>query len=167
MNNILLKPLTKDGYEDFVIRNQQAFIMAVEDEFGELDEEPISQEDIRACLNHPLEEAYNIVYCGKVVGGVAVRVDKESSKNSLDLIFVHREHLGEGIGYMAWKKIEELYPDTLKWETHTPHFMMKNIHFYVNKCGFKIVEFFNEYHPEPEDFDMGGVPFFVFEKIMK
>ena len=92
MNNILLKPLTKDGYEDFVIRNQQAFIMAVEDEFGELDEEPISQEDIRACLNHPLEEAYNIVYCGKVVGGVAVRVDKESSKNSLGFVYmVHHQ----------------------------------------------------------------------------
>ncbi len=166
MQDISLKSLLKEEYEDFVIRNQQAFILAVEDEFGELDEEPISKEDIRNCLNHPLEEAYNIVCCGQVIGGVAVRVDKETNKNSLDLIFVDREHLGKGIGYMAWKKIEELYPDTLIWETHTPHFMMKNIHFYVNKCGFKIVEFFNEYHPEPEDSDMGGVPFFVFNKEM-
>ena len=44
--------------------------------------------------------------------------------------------------------------------------ILKNIHFYVNKCGFKITEFFNEYHPEPEDSDMGGVPFFVFNKEM-
>ena len=164
MNNISLKPLTKDEYEDFVIRNQQAFILAVEDELGELDEEPISKEDIRNCLNHPMEEPYNIVCGGKVVGGVAVRVDKKTHKNSLDLIFVGSEYLGNGIGYTAWQKIEELYPDTLVWETHTPHFMMKNIHFYVNKCRFKIVEFFNDYHPEPEDSDMGGVPFFVFEK---
>ena len=25
---------------------------------------------------------------------------------------------------------------------------MRNIHFYVNKCGFHIVEFFNEHHPD-------------------
>ncbi|ADD42351.1 hypothetical protein Snas_2674 [Stackebrandtia nassauensis DSM 44728] len=27
----------------------------------------------------------------------------------------------------------------------------RNIHFYVNKCGFHIVEFFNEHHPDPHD----------------
>lgn len=166
MQDISLKRILTEEYEDFVIRNQQAFILAVEEEFGELDEEPISKEDIRACLNHPKEDAYNIIHCGQVVGGVAVRADKETKKNSLDLIFVHEKYLGKGIGYRAWKMIEELYPDTKVWETHTPHFMMKNIHFYVNKCGFKIVEFFNEYHPEPEDSDMGGVPFFVFNKEM-
>lgn len=29
----------------------------------------------------------------------------------------------------------------------TPYFEVRNIHFYVNKCGFHIVEFFNEHHP--------------------
>lgn len=45
------------------------------------------------------------------------------------------------------------------------------IHFYVNRCGFHIVEFFSEKHPDPhapeggkgEDFD--GI--FRFEKVMK
>ena len=128
MQDISLKPLLTEEYEDFVIRNQQAFILAVEEKFGELDEEPISKEDIRKCLNHPMEEAYNIVCCGQVVGGVAVRVDKETKKNSLDLIFVHEDFLGKGIGHEAWNLIEEKYPDTVVWETHTPHFMMKNIH---------------------------------------
>ena len=64
---------------------------------------------------------------------------------------MHEEYLGKGIGYKAWKMIEELYPDTKVWETHTPHFMMKNIHFYVNRCGFHIVEFFNSHHPDPND----------------
>ena len=34
-----------------------------------------------------------------------------------------------------------------EWELVTPHFEVRNIHFYVNKCGFHIVEFFNEHHP--------------------
>ena len=28
------------------------------------------------------------------------------------------------------------------------YFEVRNIHFYVNKCGFHIVEFFNEHHPD-------------------
>ena len=47
----------------------------------------------------------------------------------------------------------------------------ENIHFYVNKCGFHIVEFQNKYHPapdEPEDFiGDGGEGMFVFRKQMR
>ena len=47
-----------------------------------------------------------------------------------------------------------------------------DIHFYLNKCGFRIVEFYNKYHPAPEmpegededpDDDCG---FFRFKKLM-
>ena len=37
------------------------------------------------------------------------------------------------------------------WETCTPYFDRRNIHFYVNVCGFHIVEFFNERHPAPDE----------------
>ena len=40
---------------------------------------------------------------------------------------------------------------TIAWETITPYFEKRNVHFYVNKCGFHIVEFFNEHHPDPHD----------------
>jgi hypothetical protein len=35
--------------------------------------------------------------------------------------------------------------------THTLYFEQRNIHFYVNKCGFSIVEFFHPGHPDPHD----------------
>lgn len=31
-----------------------------------------------------------------------------------------------------------------------------NIHFYVNRCGFHIVEFFNKYHQDPNDSEMNA-----------
>ena len=31
-----------------------------------------------------------------------------------------------------------------------------NINFYVNRCGFHIVEYFNEFHPDPNDPDAAG-----------
>ena len=42
-----------------------------------------------------------------------------------------------------------------KWpsETVTPYFEKRNIHFYVNRCGFHIVEFFNSHHPDLNDPD--------------
>lgn len=54
------------------------------------------------------------------------------------------------------------------------HFEKRNIHFYVNRCRFHIVEFFNKYHPDPEDSDAGNElddqfpdGMFRFEKIVK
>ena len=31
------------------------------------------------------------------------------------------------------------------------HFEKRNIHFYVNRCGFHIVEFYNSHHPDLHD----------------
>ena len=55
----------------------------------------------------------------------------------------------------AWKEVERLYPKTRVWETCTPYFETRNIHYYVNKCGFHIVEFFNAHHPDPHDPETG------------
>lgn len=68
--------------------------------------------------------------------------------------------------------IEQAFPQTRVWETATPYFEKRNIHFYVNKCGFKIVAFYNRHHPDPnqgpghahegsEEDEM-----FAFEKVM-
>jgi hypothetical protein len=54
-------------------------------------------------------------------------------------------------------------------EIVTPYFEKRNIHFYVNRCGFHIVEFFNSHHPDPhdqpsDDDDSDGM--FRFQKVM-
>ena len=75
-----------------------------------------------------------------------------------------------GIDAEMWDEIEKLHPETKVWETCTPYFERRNIHFYVNRCGFHIVEFLNEKNPGadmPEDF-IGdrGQGMFVFRKQM-
>ena len=47
--------------------------------------------------------------------------------------------------------MEKLHPEVKVWETVTPYFEKRNIHFYVNRCGFHIVEFFNSHHHGPDD----------------
>ncbi len=76
----------------------------------------------------------------------------------------------KGIGQKIWNEIESLYLNTKIWETCTPYFDKRNIHFYVNKLGFHIVEFFNEKNPEPDcdiNHPMADEEMFRFEKIMK
>lgn len=46
-------------------------------------------------------------------------------------------------------EIEKLHPETKVWETCTPYFDKRNIHFYINCCGFHAVEFYNKHHPDP------------------
>ena len=90
--------------------------------------------------------------------------------NHLDLLYVKSGVQGKGIGKSIWYAFEKLYPDTKVWETCTPYFEKRNIHFYVNICGFHITEFFNEKHPmldTPDDFiGDGNEGMFVFQKEM-
>lgn len=69
------------------------------------------------------------------------------------MLFVSPNVHSKGIGYAAWCEIEKMYPQVKLWGTVTPYFEQRNIHFYVNRCGFHIVEFFNKHHPDPNETD--------------
>lgn len=152
---------------------QKAFAVAVVEEFGSLPDGPIPSD-------HVLDDAFaapgavvlNVISGGKTVGGAVVTINRETQKNSLDLFFIKVGEEGRGLGLQAWRAIEQRFPDTVVWQTHTPYFEKRNIHFYVNKCGFRITEFFNKHHHDPEHPDdqndlPGDGDAFQFEKIMR
>lgn len=156
---------------------QEAFRIAVVETFGDSDYGPIpSDQDVQESFDAPGAAVYHIVHNGERAGGAVVRINSETGHNSLDLFYVSPKHHSRGLGLSAWKAIEAQYPDTVLWETATPYFEKRNIHFYVNKCGFHIVEFYNEHHPDPrmhdpEDEHDDSLPgmdgFFKFQKVMK
>ena len=108
------------------------------------------------------------------MGGALVRRHEDTGRNSLDLFFIDLGMHNRGLGLAAWKAIEARYPATRIWETVTPYFEQRNIHFYINTCGFHAVEFFNPHHRDPEHpAPAEGTPeppgmeaFFRFEKVM-
>ena len=90
------------------------------------------------------------------------------------ILFVSPKAHSKGIGYATWCAVEKLHPEVKVWETGTPYFEKRNIHFYVNRCGFHIVEFYNSHHPDPNDPEMAEQMdeqfpegMFRFEKVMK
>lgn len=106
-------------------------------------------------------EAYRIMHGSEKVGGLVIKTD--GAKGELLLLFVSPAMHSKGFGYSAWKLVESMHPEVKLWETCTPYFETRNIHFYVNRCGFHIVEFFNRCHPDPKEED-GTDEFFRFEK---
>jgi hypothetical protein len=99
-----------------------------------------------------------------------VTINEETHHNTLDLFFLKVGEHGQGLGHKAWLAIEARYPKTIIWQTHTPYFEKRNIHFYVNKCGFKIITFFNARHPDPHHPGPSDLPDdegFLFEKVMQ
>ena len=153
MPEIKLEKLQDFDREQFILDNQEAFNYGALEEFGrrddhfEEDEQIISRETIERSIDGG--EAYRIVCDGQNVGGVILKVEGE--RGDLEILFVSPRVHSKGIGYAAWCEVEKLHPEVKVWETVTPYFEKRNIHFYVNRCGFHIVEFYNSYHPDPND----------------
>ncbi len=166
-----LLPMTASDIPTFKTDIQEAFQKGFEDVYGKTDGTILPEKDIDRSLNEQGSVAYKAIVDGDFVGGAIVVISEETQHNHLDLLYVKYGTQTKGVGYEIWNEIERLHPDTKVWETCTPYFEKRNIHFYVNKCGFHIVKFINEKNSEPdmpEDFiGDGGEGMFVFEKIMK
>lgn len=165
----LLVPVDKEDMHKYKKDMQEAFQQGAIKEYGDLDVEILPEKDIDESLAKKGAIAYKAVVNGKMLGGAIVVIDEVHGHNHLDFLYVKYGTQSKGIGELIWNEIEKMYPETKVWETCTPYFEKRNIHFYVNKCGFHIVEFFNPHHKDPsipsdvidEDY------FFRFEKVMK
>ena len=176
---VILIPLHPEDREQFILDNQWAFKYGAKQEFGMRDdrceegEEVISRKTIERSIDGENSETYRIVLDGQNVGGVVLQIDKEAAKGELELLFVLPECHSKGIGQAAWKAVEAMHPEILTWETITPYFEKRNIHFYVNRCGFHIVEFWNKHQhgpavPEDEEGNWSmDDEMFVFRKEMR
>ncbi len=166
-----LIPMIPDDIPKFKSDIQEAFQKGFEDVYGKTDGTILPEEDIDRSLYAQGAVAYKALVDGQMLGGAVVVIDKETQHNHLDLLYVKYGTQAKGIGFQIWAEIEKLHPETKIWETCTPYFDRRNIHFYVNKCGFHVVKFINEKAPDPntpDDFiGDGGEGMFVFEKRMQ
>ena len=130
----------------------------------------LPDEDFYRSLRAEGAEAYEAVNAdGQRVGGAIITIDNLTHDGELAFLYVKVGVQSKGIGQAIWKAIETMHPEVELWETCTPYFDRRNIHFYINRCGFHAVEFFNEHHPDPhmpEQFDQED-GLFKFEKRMK
>ncbi|MCR5184922.1 MAG: GNAT family N-acetyltransferase [Bacilli bacterium] len=170
--DVRLEILKQSDEEQFIKDNQAAFNFGAEQYFNkqELEEQHeeegqiISRETIVNSIHQEGSIAYRIIADENKVGGIILNIDGD--KGELEIFFVIPSCESKGIGQAAWKEVERLHPEVKVWETVTPYFEKRNIHFYVNKLGFHIVEFYNEFNKDinmPEELD--GM--FRFRKVIE
>ena len=157
----------KDEMQEAFLRGFQAY----NKDDGEDDTnlwQVLPDEDFYQSLRAEGAEAYEAVDAdGQRVGGAILSIHK--TEGELAFLYVKVGVQSKGIGQSIWKSIETMHPEVEVWETCTPYFDRRNIHFYINRCGFHAVEFFNEHHPDPhmpEQLDQED-GLFKFEKRMK
>ena len=155
MEELILAPPQDNDREQFILDNQWAFKYGAQQEFGMRDErceegdEVISRDTIERSMDGENAETYRIVVNGEIVGGLVLSIEKDVQKGALELLFVNPNAHSKGIGQAAWQAVERMHPEIKVWETITPYFEKRNIHFYVNRCGFHIVEFWNKHFHGP------------------
>lgn len=172
---ITLLPVPKEELDTVKKEMQAAFLKGLHDSFPEAEDPtkmgPVPPEDsYEESLYAEGAVVRQFMMNGERVGGIVLQMDEETQRNEVDLFYITAD--GKGIGTKAWAAVEEAFPQTKVWELHTPYFEKRNIHFYVNKCGFHIVEFNHKGNPgpnvegeEPESDE--EYEFFRFEKVMK
>jgi GNAT superfamily N-acetyltransferase len=101
--------------------------------------------------------AFKILQNDRLIGGAFMTFTRESHKGELVLFGLEPTYQGRGLGQKVWRYIEEIYSDIEVWELLTPTAALINVDFYVNKCGFHIVEITKD-----SDFHKWGM--FRFEK---
>lgn len=158
-NHVTLRPTEPTDFTAFKRDLQAAFAVAAVEEMGELPDGPIpSDADLDRALAAPNAVVLHILNDARGVGGAVVTINRNTQANSLDLLFIAVGNHGQGLGRAAWSAIEAMFPDTRSWETVTPYFEKRNIHFYVNVCGFHIVEYYHERNPDPHTPSPTGLP---------
>ena len=167
--NFKLIPIEKEDVVNYKKDMQEAFQKGAMQEFNNLNVEILSEKDIEESLSKKGAVAYKAVVDGKMSGGAIVVIDETTQHNHLDFLYVKYGIQSKGIGQKIWNEVERLYPKTKVWETFTPYFEKRNVHFYINRLGFHAVEFFNPRHKDPKTPDdmIGGDYFFRFEKVME
>ena len=169
--DIRLELLKSKDEEQFIKDNQAAFNFGAEQYFNEQELEEqheeygqiISKETIIQSIHREGSIAYRIMDGDKKVGGIIINLKDDFG--DLEIFFVIPSCESKGVGQAAWKEVERLHPEIKIWETVTPYFEQRNIHFYINKLGFHIVEFYTKFLKD-KDMPEGMDGMFRFQKII-
>lgn len=175
-SEIIVAPVPQEELQIVKRELQEAFMKGLQDSFLEAEnpEEmgPLpSDEDFERSLHAKDSVVRQLVQDGQRIGGVILQIDVATGRGEVDFFYTLSSAHGKGIGTKAWFAIEAAFSEVSVWELHTPYFEKRNIHFYVNKCGFQIVEFYHKGNPGPnvegEEPDSDEeYEFFRFEKVM-
>ena len=152
-----LVPTRLDEREFFIANLQTAFRRAD-------GSNKFRSEDLPRFFERTNATLWNILADKIFVGGAVLIINGMTQRNKLSLFFVNADYRNRGVGFAAWRVIEKLFPATRVWEASTPWLDKRNLHFYLNKCGFNAVSIYGSHSPvQSSDKEI----YLALEKIMR
>ncbi|MBE5967888.1 MAG: GNAT family N-acetyltransferase [Lachnospiraceae bacterium] len=152
-DNITFVPLKNDDIEELTAIMKRAFDEDTRIHLGKESGGPTGYDDgsfLRKWGMDPKASSFKIYKGDTLIGGIILWINP-NQENYLGTIFLDSNFENKGIGTLVWKKVEEMYPDTIAWNTETPIFSKRNHNFYINKCGFHCIKIEN-----PKDEEEGS-----------
>lgn len=116
-NKVQLIPVNKEDLALFQKELKESFIKGLIESLGDAKAGPIpSDEDIQKSFNAPGAVIYHLSLNDEKVGGVVLKIDNKTYRNSIELLYISSTTQGRGIGSLALQAIEAQYPETKVWE---------------------------------------------------
>ncbi len=123
----LMRPIFKDELTMYHLEDKN---------FKKFDEEKLLQKYI---LEYKAE-AYCIYMDNKLKGLVLYWVNAKENCGLLGEIYITKDIQNCGVGQLIWKFVLSKNPSIKKWRAEAPLFAKRNLNFFVNKLGFKVIE---------------------------
>ncbi len=142
--DIRLLPLQPEDVDRFAAEAQDAFQQAVDNTDEKAPLPVLPREDIDKSLAHPRAQSWVAWLGEQPVGGAIIYANAQTQEHECAILYIATTAHSKGIGTALWYAIERQYPMAKKWTLCTPYFEVRNIHFYLRKCGFHIVDLFKE-----------------------
>lgn len=147
--NIQVVP--SQNIKSFMADIAEAYQVAYEYRFGQIDYRCIDEKFIsRVCYKrHCLY--FEVVDDGKRLGGLILSLIRNGKCARMFFMFTKPELQNRGVATFLWNELRELMPGVKTFTAVAPYFAVPAIHFLVNKCHFKIIEFINSVN-SPKDY---------------
>lgn len=159
--DIRFKKLYDTDIDNLTVIMERAFDYDTEIHLGKAKGGPEGYDDGSFLRKWALNERASsfCIYLEETLIGAVILWINNDNNNYLGNLFIDVKYESKGIGTKVWNEIEKMYPKTKIWYTDTPIFSHRNHNFYVNKCGFHIIEI-----KKPKDLSEGS---YVLQKIIK
>lgn len=107
------------------------------EKYGDTETSPAceSVERVVARLQQPVTDYYFIEFGEEVVGAIRI-VRMENATNRISPVFISPEYQGNGLAQRAFARMEEMYPEAMRWELDTILQERGNCHLY-EKLGYR------------------------------
>jgi len=157
MNNLMIRVASLDHADTLQEIHAAAFSSNARFFPDDMEEDEEDEElSFRSLIEMQTKVILSIFDNNNLIGGTVISTDEHNVK-VLERFFISPCLQGNGYGYLAWEKIEKMYPSSNGWRLRTPSCLINNVCFYVNKCGFSIVRV--------EDVGNDGIGMYVFTKL--